>query len=150
MRRRLSSLTLLSGHDVLWYATDTVGNLAALASNGIACIPSEALEESNKIALDDLDAYVEELPSSNMEPIFGPDLTAYQRKYPNPRNSLIALAGRGIYVFDAVSELRYKLLYVPKHPLSLEDLPEVHRSILSEFKINTDFSGSDSVVLDRP
>lgn len=134
----------LKDHDLLWIASDAVGQLAAFLTGGAGPIPKSVLAEHVDICSVEDDI-------SLLPVVTSPRLLI---SVPRP-DDFVALAQRGLWVYDwqdvhrssSSATQRYELVAMPVSPASVGDLPVRFGKIaaLARFK---DISFEDHASLD--
>jgi hypothetical protein len=136
------------GYDVVWLASDRLGQLAAFITAGVGPIPIWALDYP-ELSILDIEDSICGLPKSS-----GAVLTI---SAPRP-DSFLELAERGLFVYDwhDVHRIRiersgmYELAAFPRVPLLMDALPVSLKIIAKSIQLaGTDFFRDKQVALEE-
>lgn len=141
---RISEIDLQC-EDLMWFATDSKGNIFECTSAGCGNVPEyvcRSREETEAI----LDYFMEEAPT----------ITSPKLLIPAKTNNLVRdakkLASKGLYCFDMTdcdNDDTYSCIAIPGKPLNISELPAHIQDLLSDHIYTGDVSKAPTISVDH-
>lgn len=134
----------LQCYDIFWFAIDVNGCVVAFTSGGIGDVPEFVCR--SKSETEKLEKFFMSLPN---------DFSSAKLLIDNDGSQMAIdaeeLAQKGIYYFDACSDIEYEYGYskvsYPDKALHLEDLPSNIQKIISDHVIDVDVSAVERIIV---
>ena len=139
---RISEIDLQC-EDIMWFATDSNGNIFECTSAGCGNVPEyvcKSREETESL----LDYFMEKAPV----------ITAPNLLIPAEDNDLIddikKISSKGIFCFDVTDydhDDKYTCVAVPERPINISDLPQDIQKMLSDHIYNGDVYAEHTITV---